>query len=237
MQLEQAVFTSAQTKRSRGYHLVARSPGISDRLAEMLGRWGPTHGSLLEKDVHTCCYSFFPTLDGSLAVARTVYGGPEYSGRGGLQIVTFILTLQLDDLSGYRFDVLSLARTALGLGYLRVTDKLTGALSPVEIPRDAPLAFEQRQLPDPGADVERVISLLERRQRLAVLGVDDPTTLMQHILANMSRDQRAQVSFTTGLRPSSHRTFQLNLYPSSNDTLARHFRSVGIETLECGALT
>ena len=71
-----------------GYHLVARSAGISEDLACRLSAWGPTHGSLLDESRDASSLSFFTPDDRWSVLARTVYGGPEYSQRGGRQIVT-----------------------------------------------------------------------------------------------------------------------------------------------------
>ena len=92
MQAEQAVFTSARTARMSGYHLVARSPGVDAELAAAISLWGPTHGSLSSDDWETSAISCFRIDERWLALARTVYGGPEYSERGR-QIVTLFLLM------------------------------------------------------------------------------------------------------------------------------------------------
>ena len=46
--VEQAIFTSAETGRSAGYQLVARSPGVAEADARELAVWCPSHDSLLE---------------------------------------------------------------------------------------------------------------------------------------------------------------------------------------------
>ena len=47
VQIEQAIFTSAKSDRASGYHLVSRSPGITEADARDLASWGPSHDSLL----------------------------------------------------------------------------------------------------------------------------------------------------------------------------------------------
>ena len=44
---EQAIFTSLPRRGKAGYHLVARSPGVTDAEAKALATWSPSHGALI----------------------------------------------------------------------------------------------------------------------------------------------------------------------------------------------
>jgi hypothetical protein len=45
--IEQAIYTSAVTKRGAGYQIVAQSPGLHDEDARELAVWCPSHDSSL----------------------------------------------------------------------------------------------------------------------------------------------------------------------------------------------
>ena len=47
MPADQAIFTSLVRRGKSGYHLVARSPGITEAEAGSLARWAPSHGGLI----------------------------------------------------------------------------------------------------------------------------------------------------------------------------------------------
>ena len=45
--VEQAIFTSLPRRGTAGYHVVARSPGVSESEAASLATWSPSHGGLI----------------------------------------------------------------------------------------------------------------------------------------------------------------------------------------------
>ena len=121
MLVEQAVFTSASTRKMRGYQIVATSPGLRPELSQQLARWCPTHAALLDTRPAAISLNGFPLGAAHYAVSRSVYGGPEYSERGSLQIVTLVLVLTMDQFASYNFNPIAFARTSLALGYLRLS--------------------------------------------------------------------------------------------------------------------
>lgn len=233
MRVEQAVFTSARTRRMCGYHLVARSPGIREEMAAPLSRWSPTHASLLSSGWDAASLSAFPLDEGWLAVARSVYGGPEYSQRGGLQVVTLILVLRRDHLAGYDDNPLLLARTAYALGYLRLTAEIAGQLRAVELPSRTLLAAAAARppLPAEAAAAEKTLGLLRQQRRVAVIGAPEPRTVVGEILGRMPRAQRLELSFTTGLKPSVDRPFQLHFLPAADAASRRQLTALGMESV------
>ncbi len=112
MRVEQAIYTSAVTNRGRGYHLVSRSAGITHGLETRLNLWCPSHASLLDPDDDASSLNFHPLDHDHFSLSRTVNGGPEFSQRGGLQVVTLILVFNREQLAGYVNNSLALARTA-----------------------------------------------------------------------------------------------------------------------------
>ena len=139
MQVEQAIFTSLRSRKSQGYHLVAQSSGLDDQLARRLCTWGPSHASLMNDHPDAESLNFHPLTDDWFAVSRTVYGGPEYSGRGGLQVFTQFLLLRREQLARYENHPLLVVQTAQLLGNLRLVSNILHHLPPVELP-ERPLA-------------------------------------------------------------------------------------------------
>lgn len=95
MWAEQAIFTSLPRRGKAGYHLVARSPGVSDLEAGAVTTWSPSHGALIIDEANRISVSFYSLPSGRYAIARTCPGLAEYSGRGGRQLYTH--TLVIDD--------------------------------------------------------------------------------------------------------------------------------------------
>src|SRR5262245_30872225 len=134
MRVEQAIFTSARTSKLKGYHLVARSPGIQDDSTRALIRWGPSHASLTSSDLEASSFNFHPAGTRGVAISRPVYGGAEYSARGSLQLVTRTLILRPEQLQGYDNDPLAVARVAMALGYLMFEPDAPEHLPALDLP-------------------------------------------------------------------------------------------------------
>jgi GTPase-associated protein 1, N-terminal domain type 2 len=229
----QAVFTSSQQSTRRGYHLVARSPEVSESLARQLTRWGPAHDSLLTEDHEGSCLNFHSIDSEWLAVSRTLYGGPEYSRRGALQIVTLILTLRHEQLAGYENEPLTLARTAMLLGQLRLSGNITERLPSLCLPGQSPHAVEDRSNSDHAHEtiLRRAISLLDQGERIALVAEHSPTSILEAIFTAISPTERLQLSFTTGLRPSPDRRFRIHVLPFVNRSIQQQLTALGIRLI------
>ena len=71
MNIEQAIFTSAETERAAGYQVVAQSAGVCEADARELAVWGPSHDSMLEFDSDATNINFHPLPSGAYCVSRT----------------------------------------------------------------------------------------------------------------------------------------------------------------------
>ncbi len=228
MQVEQAVFTSVRTKRSQGYHLVAMSPGIDEQLARSLSIWGPSHASLMSDDPTAHSFNFHPVVDSWYAVSRTVHGGPEYSRRGGLQVFTHFLLVQKRQFESYDYNPLCLARTAQSLGCLRLISLRFDQLPAVDLP-------ERTLLPPPRLKHEAsvplgdILRILRLKQRIAILGPENPLPVMGRILQDIPRDERLAISFSTGLRPSVDRSFRVLFAQRADSALHGQLAAQGID--------
>ena len=221
MQVEQAVFTSLRSSRLQGYHLAARSPGIDSQLAADLTQWGPSHDSLSDSRLEADSLNFHPLGDGRFVLSRSVRGEPEYSGRGGLQIVTVMLVLRQEHVEAFEADALALARTARAGGLLRYVRDLPESLPTAEVPDSS--TYRWRKPDFPAHPDERTVvqaaRLLDNGERVALCGRLDREEVLARLIARSSPEARFQLSFTTGLKPSLHRDFRLHFLPESGSKL------------------
>jgi hypothetical protein len=229
VKVEQAVFTSIRTKKAQGYHLVAVSAGVDEALARSLSVWGPSHASLLSSETDAESLNFHPIAPDWYAISRTVHGGPEYSGRGGLEVFTNFLLVHTQQLQGYQNDPLRFARTAQALGYLRFQPvKGNETLPTVDMPDHA--IREVACPPDePSVPLHNILRILRRQQRVAVLGLDNPLPTLALIIKETPEQDRLGVSFCTGLRPSVDRDFRVHFAQQPDTLLHSQLASQGID--------
>jgi hypothetical protein len=234
MRVEQAVFTSASTRRHRGYHLVGRSAGINDRVAQDLIRWCPTHASLADTRVNAQSINCFPVSDGRISISRTVYGGPEYSARGALQVVTLMLVVRGEQLCDYDYNPLHVYRTASVLGWLRLVSHIPADPAAADLP-DRRLSACDVPQPDTQKNkdiVARSIQLLRDGHRVGYVNVLDPTIVLDALLRNVTPAERLNLSFATGLKPSHHRPFCLQFFDAATADLKATWTEQGIRCID-----
>ena len=119
--VDQAVFASSDRGRIKGYQLVSASSGVDRACSQELCRWAPTQFPTDDPDTWTI--NFFPVSRDLFAVTRTVLGGPEYSGRGGMQVVTLILLLRDDQFAAYGCNPIAVAKNSVDAGVLATAAK------------------------------------------------------------------------------------------------------------------
>lgn len=222
MNVEQAVFASSDRGRIKGYQVVASSAGIDRSMIQELCRWAPTQ--IPSDDPKDWTINYFPISSDAMAVTRTVLGGPEYSGRGGTQVVTLILVLSDEQFMAYGCNPITVANAALVMGYLRLpldpdNEALPQAVVPsrpiVELDIENDLGDRDEKL------LDQVTDLVKEMHRVAVVGFQDPIEAVRRIVPRLSVEARRQFSFTTGLTPTVRRPFQLHFLPSADLTRQR----------------
>lgn len=233
MQVEQAIFTSADGGSMKGYQLVSRSAGVDPPLAQQLCRWAPSHASLWNAAVETWSLNYFPAGEDWVAITRTLYGGPEYSNRGGMRVVTAILAVRRQQLSSYQNNPFALARTALALGHLRLVIEPAERLPAVVLP-DYPVLppYHGAQPVAGGGRLAEIRDLLLDGRRVAVADAGDPVAALAGLIDLVPPDRRLELSFTTGLRPSAQRAFRLHFLPPPDAATRRSLESQGILCVE-----
>lgn len=210
MLAERAIFTSGQSRDVRGYHLVARSPGIDDELAQRLSVSAPSHDSLEGTDLSASSWNYCLVNDWAV-VSRTAYGGPEYSDRGSFRIVTMFLAVPQAALSGYDNRPYLLTRVAHALGLLSVPFPIASELNTVELPDTSIMSGYPSQVTEPvdGALLKQLAVALADSRPIVVHGVRHPEAAVQRLYSFISGDMRPWISYSTRLKPSINRPFRL----------------------------
>ena len=213
MRVDQAIYTSLPRAGKEGYHVVGRSPGVSEADAAALASWSPSHGALLVDDANRVSVNFHPLTDGRLALSRTCEGPPEYSGRGGKQIYTHAIIFEAALLEQANGSPMALYRDALALGTFRYRPEPKPVLEQIEVGRchrDPGRGFWKARacelgLPDLDGLGERLIA----GERLELRHPADRLRFAECILGSLPRHVLPAITVSTSLRPSSTRSFHL----------------------------
>jgi len=245
--IEQAIYTSARTSLGEGYHLAARSPGISEADARALSPWCPSHDGLLPDIPEQRSVNFFSLADGRYCVSSSYIDGEDYSLRGAPRLVTHLLLVATDVMARFSYDPFAL--------WLAV--ELSGQLASNEVtntPHLVPIALVGRATPVNETLLEDVLAevgaarlgfaveaLLAGRP-LAMRASISAEKLMAGLWQCLPVECRGEFSFTTGLQYSPRRPFDLVTLPDDPQARRRlaqkyEVRSVDLQQLEGLRLT
>jgi hypothetical protein len=212
---EQAIFTSMPRRGRAGYHVVARSPGVTEAEATAVATWSPSHGALIVDASNGTSVNFHRLPSGRLALSRTCEGPAEYSGRGERQIYTHALIFDAKALQAMGGQPIAVYRDALALGYLRFQAEPDLVLKPVELG-----TVHASQDLETWAARARVLGLPSLESLEAQLASGEPVqlrypgdriALAECLLGLLPVDMIPDASFSTSLRPSAVRPFRLAL--------------------------
>lgn len=232
MQVEQAIFTSVRNGRVQGYQLAARSEGVDDRLAQALIRWGPSHAALCETEPTAESVNFHLVCNGQFALSRTVYGGAEYSDRGGFQLFTQFALFDGEQLANYDFNPVALFRHARTEGGWQWSPGFSPHLPALTLPDPTAATFwESPTRRNDDGFARELLDRISRRERLAVTSCHHPLPMLQRIFQNVREQQRLEISFTTGLKPTANRPFLLHFLPGEFPELRRSASALGLTCL------
>jgi len=216
---EQAIFTSLSRWGKAGYHLVARSPGVTDGEANALTTWSPSHGALIVDESNRWSVNFHPLPSGRFALSRTCEGLPEYSGRGGRQLYTHTLIIDERKMRQANNHPLTIYRDALALGYFRYRASPEPVIPAVPLSRLYSAIDEACWVKRAEAlGVMSAAELLEKLSsqkpiELAVSG--DRMLIAECLIGLVPPESRPNVSFATSLRPSKVRPYKIALINSA----------------------
>ncbi|MDR3632956.1 MAG: hypothetical protein P4L84_03915 [Isosphaeraceae bacterium] len=215
MWAEQAIFTSLSRQGRSGYHVVARSPGVTDAEASSLATWSPSHGALLVDELNRTSVNFHPLASGRYALSRTCQGAPEYSGRGGRQVYTHALIVDPNTLKKAGNNPFAIYHDALALGYFLHRAEPDTQLKCVPLsfthPRLDPAACADRARELGLPDLETTKAQLVAGRSVALPHAGDRIALAECLLGQLPADMLGALSFSTSLQPSAVRPFRLLL--------------------------
>jgi hypothetical protein len=213
---DQAIYTSSSRRGKAGYHLVARSPGVTESEAAALTNWCPSHGGLIADGSNRTSVNFFPLPTGRFAVARTREGRAEYSGRGAREVFTRAVVVDAARLRRAGYQPFAVYRDALALGYLAYDPDPEPVLAPVGLSSvyppsrpDEPFAGFGRELGD--AVLASALTQLESGRQVVLPYAGDRATLAEFLIARLPPESALSTSFATSLHPSTVRPFTLSL--------------------------
>lgn len=228
-QFERAVFTSTGSSSVRGYHLVNRSSGIDDDIAQTLCQWSPTHDGLADPSVTATSLNYFVIDEQNYAISKSLIGGAEYSGRQAFQTVTTIIVGKIDKLPAYGNNPIVVAKMALSMGWLRLLVDYRRPLEPVSLSAGCLTATRTKFAPD--AKLERAVRALQSGNRVALVGTIDPVQSIARIFERLTPDVRVKTSFATGIKPSTFRPFQVHFFAKLDNRLRDFLRQQQIITI------
>ena len=213
MWLEQAVYTSAKTRIGEGYHVVAKSTGVSSDMTKALNQLCPSHGALQSTHAQFESLNFHALTGDNLAVSRTVHGGKEFSSRGGLQVVTLTVILKRHQLAGFDNNPFRLARVARSMGQLRWLQQFPSQLPRVEVP-DFDVAGQLAPLQPMMSQALAIYEAWRQGKTVLVVTPHEASEIVESLLLHLPIEERIACHFTTGLKWSKARPFRLYITQS-----------------------
>ncbi|MCA9212988.1 MAG: hypothetical protein KDB27_07985 [Planctomycetales bacterium] len=234
MYVDQAVFASSRNTQASGYQLVSRSRGIDEQTATTLRDWGPSQGALLSRDVDASAYSYYTLGPDRAVVSRTIYGGPEYSQRGELEVYTRSIVVSKRMLENYDNNPWWLIKTIQTLGYFRLTRQSEPWMVEVDLPSRSLLGVQTKPSSRIGNEpLSLAVQSLQMNRPVALIGKLNIDDAMTQLMSCLGVQQRTRISFTTGMVPSVRRPFLLHLFPQGSATLNSKLIKLGISPVDC----
>jgi len=212
MEIDQAIFTSAESIMAQGYRLVAASPGMTTDERKTIATASPSHDSLSDKSDGARAIAFYPLPTGRCCIALSRYAGIEQSGRGGKRVRTHIVVLDRDQWTSANSNPFAIAR-AVELATADQPRTTKGNRLPL-------LAIERAIASGEGcisaalsaagdASVRFLIHVAMRDTCTIVPGVSLAEAIMEGVFAAMPSTARRECSFSIGLRFAMGRRHRL----------------------------
>ncbi|MCC7084316.1 MAG: hypothetical protein IT427_04835 [Pirellulales bacterium] len=232
MFIEQAIFTSARTTLGSGYHLIAKSAGITSEVAAELAIWGPSHGSLRDRREDASSVNFHYLSGGQLCVSKSIAAGEEYSERGGARVYTNFLIVPKPTFAKFANQPFAILRAAWAKGLLDVPAMPPTSLRPFTLAGRTARVDEGllAQFADQlgSAKIARLIAAAVTPGIKVLTGVEQAETIFGGLLNCLPVECRSEISFTTGLRFSPRRPFKLVPHEGGHDQPRKSARRDGV---------
>jgi hypothetical protein len=233
--IEQAIFTSARTAQGTGYHLVARSAGITPEEAAELAVWGPSHGSLRDERGDAASVNFHRVSRGQLCVSKTMAAGEEYSERGGARIYTHFLIVSAETFAKFANQPFAVLRATWAKGLLEVPEKPPTALQPFTLAGrtarvDEGLLAQLAEALGPNGMAQLISAAITPGNKV-LTGVQQGEITFGGLFNCLPVECRCEISFTSGLRFSPRRPFKLVPIDGDHDERRKIARQDGVEVV------
>ena len=229
MQVGQAIVSSIASKSRVQNEIVSRSSEIDDRLARALCTWSPCRGQLAFG--RTESYNFFRPDDKTLAIARSMRGELEHSRYGGRHIVSQVVVLDREQLSGYHDNIVLLVRMLNSMGLLSLRLRIPDQLPSLELPDYSLPAPDQFERADLAAETQKILRAINIHQHVVILGLENPMAFLCAFLADIPATQRLKISFATALSLTDERPFNLQFFYEADCALERELASRQLRTI------
>lgn len=233
--VEQAFYASARSGQRDGYQVAAASAGATPEDLRELSVWCPSHDGLLDASGGTPSLNAFPLPSGARCVARSFASAPEYSGRGGVHVVTHALLLSAEDYRRFANNPFAVMQAAVAAGH-----------APSRMPQDRKLPSFRlvgRARPFDRNAVRQAVTKYSLAGFVLALDacLDDNTTvialqsgasqLLSALLSCLPVSLRGQISLASGLVYSPRRPYQWLTHHQGATELRRLERNANIRVV------
>ena len=236
--IEQAIYTSARTKRADGYQIVAHSPGAKDVDLREIAAWAPSHDSLAETSpgVAPTSVNFHPLPSGAFCVSKSSTGGDEFSNRGGERVYSQCLIVPADVLTRFGNNPFSVLTAASAQGSIRVREDDPDSLDPIRVGGRAAVADPSAIAAcatEYGPDwLAALVQAIVAAQQIAIVVNENRPRLMACILSLVPVECRPQISVSTGLRFSPRRPCRMVGLPGDSTDQLKALKRHGTPALD-----
>ena len=234
MELRQVLISTHGTTPETPNLLVARSEGVTDSLCEQLLRWSPGRNGL--EYGQRQAIGFFAVESNCFAIMRSVVG--PIDAQMQRQVVSSVVLINPSDLARFYNN------GGLLLHYLRSAGHLILPHDPPPVLRRIELG--NRPLPAlmefPSLDLEsgQAAKAIRLHRSVALLGIPKPAHFVGALIQRFPIADRAELSFSIGMRASDTRPYRIYLFHDydpehARELAGRQIRPLARHDLQCKA--
>lgn len=217
MILEQLIFTSVRSRSGSGYQVAGHSAGLSAADIKELCSRSPSHDSLVEAHAAARSVNWFCLESGRYCVGLTQHAGPEASGRGGYRVYTHWLMGEAADFPRFNWHPFRLLASVQADEPWQPWGDIPERLPTLSLRGTSqwfsPHALRQVLLRFPAETLVAILDRLMQQERVVVFVNQRQESLVTALLDVLPLPARQQLSFSTGLRYSPQRDYQLLVIP------------------------
>jgi hypothetical protein len=233
--IQQAIYGSARATNASGYHMLAKSSGLGEEVTRELIQWCPSHDSLAGGALRLSI-NYHPLANGLMCVSKTVLAGAEYSGRSGENVLSHCLVAEREAWVAVANNPFAMLRAVEASGRLAAACPGTNLL-PIEVQATSPLLDEtgirrgRRSCGPPGIRV--LLQAILAGKRIVLQG-DHGEAACALAINLLPLFWRKNCSFSTGLKYSPRRPFQIVVIGSDQNEARRMTRGEEFVLVDLG---